>query len=331
MNSPVPPQRGLNLDKFKPAPTVQRMTGTKAPAAIPAVVAKQRRVQSILANIEGLPSLPAVVIEVMQMANNPLSNATDFEASIRKDQALTAKMLKLVNSSFFGMPNKINSISRAVVVLGIKTLKSVVLAASTSKLLDRNLEVYGYARGGLWLHSLATAVIARHLALKAFKMNVDDAEELFVGGLLHDIGKIVISPILAENREEWQRFFTSNPKATLIEAENTVAGIDHCEAGAKLMSRWQLSPRLISILQHHHHCDNGNSPDSLFTNAIHLADLLCINIRLGLVSPYPWQREFSPEIMALLKMTPEQIQVYTLEVEKIIQEMQPVFESLRRA
>ena len=327
---PQPP-KGLNLDQFrKPGatPAATSAAGVGKTGILPAVVSKERRVQAILANIDSLPSLPSVVMEVIQMANNPKSNANDFESSIRKDQALTARMLKLVNSSFYGLNSKINTIGRSVVVLGMKTLKSVVLAASTSKLLDRHLEVYHYKRGGLWIHSLSCAFTARHIATKYLKLNAEDAEELFVGGLLHDIGKIVIAPVLIENQQEWTGYCSNHPDALLPEAETAVAGIDHASAGSRLMGKWQLSERLISILENHHDLPVADA-SGLHNNCIQLADQLCIQMGMGLKEPYPWKNDIHPALIEYLHFSQESWGTVQSEVTALMKEMQPIFESMR--
>lgn len=303
--------------------------GASPGTAVQKLVARERRAQMVLANIENLPSLPAVVTEILALANNPDSCASDFEGCVRKDQALTAKVLKLVNSSFFGLNSKVNTISRSVVVLGYKTLKSVVLAASTSKLLDRNISVYKYDKGGLWMQALSAAAAARYLGGKVFKMSVDDAEELFVAGLLHNIGKIVIAPVLSAHEEEVGGRPDADAPEPVDDMERRVVGIDHTEAGSKMLSKWNLSKRLVHSLQYKWNDIALPPEDRQFNNVAHLALQLCLSKRIGITDDYAWPTEVDPGLIAALDMDPETVPEQLEKLNGLLLDIGPLLKSLR--
>lgn len=211
---------------------------------VSAVVDREKIFREIEARIDRFPSLPTVVAEIERVASDPGSSLGDFEAAIRKDQAITAKILRLTNSAFYARSRPVTTIPDAVVTLGAKSLKSLVLAAATSKLLERRLDGYGYAQNGLWKHSFATALCAR-AAARRINASAQLGEEVFVAGLLHDIGKIVLDPLLSE------RHVGGADPATLA-VENERVGWDHTRVGEMIATKWKLPPQIAEVIVHHH-------------------------------------------------------------------------------
>lgn len=256
------PPRGLNLGKLHRETSAALPSGSahghsgktgevhESPVVLSSVVAKERRVQAILANIENLPSLPSVVMETLRLANNADASADDFQDVIRKDQVLTARVLKLVNSPFYALRKEVQSIPQAIVVLGLKTLKSVVLAANTSKLLDGELGGYGFREGGLWQHSMACATVARMLSREA-KLTGEAEEEMFVAGLLHDVGKLVLAKHTKDVRSEFEAALTERPNE-LVAIEEDVIGMSHTDAGRRMAKKWGLPDSLADLIGAHH-------------------------------------------------------------------------------
>ncbi|GJM45202.1 MAG: phosphohydrolase [Gemmatimonadota bacterium] len=265
-----------------------------APGPRVQVVAKERRTQAILASIETLPSLPSVVTDVLRLANDPDASASDFEAIIRKDQALTAKVLRLVNSPFFGLKRSVESIPQAIVVLGMKSLRSVVLAARTSRLLDRQLTPYGLASQGLWQHSISCAMLGSDLAQR-LKAGQAAQEAVFVGGLLHDVGKVVLAPHLATEQPAFGNALRESPDLCAVETE--FLGMSHAEAGARMGRHWDLPDSLVRVIERHHVWADPD-PADLGLALVRLANELCNQLGVGLVAgpvePSPdWERLMS--------------------------------------
>lgn len=321
--TPPPSQKGLNLNKFKDSSVGGSFPNQKSSAS----ATKDKRIKDIMKNIDNLPSLPTVVLHIMRLANDPTSSMDDFEEHIRTDQVLTAKILKIVNSSFYGLSTTVNSISRAIVVLGLKTLRSVVLAASTSDLMNRDLKVYGYVDSGLWLHSIITAGISRHLALNVFNLGMEDSEEAFIAGLLHDIGKVAISPSISLMQDDLDGYFAKNSDRFLIQVENGLLGINHAETGAIMLERWKLSNRLVDAIRSHHDLKSPEN-DELFNNIIMLADYLSSSETVGHMEDYPWKNNISIARIKSLNMTKSLFKDIQSQVKSLIEEMQPILDSL---
>jgi len=245
---------------------------------------KERLKSQILQKIESIPSLPAIVYKVMQLINDENSNAVDFEELIVKDQALTARMLRMVNSSFFSLSRKVNSISDAVVYLGHNTIKSLVLGASTSNLFKKSLKVYGYQKEGLWQHANLVAALARYVA-KSANLTPAEVENCYVSGLLHDIGKLILGPFVEQYADRFAPVITANE--SLSQAEKEILGFDHGEIGGILLTNWKLPKNLVESVTLHHFPENA-TVNPRETLVISLANNL--SNRLGFALEQPVER-----------------------------------------
>jgi len=204
---------------------------------------KMRR--EILLKSDLIPPLPDIVIRLLAVLNKQETEPAHLESLMQNEQVLVAKMLAMVNSPFYGLNRTIRTIKEAVMVLGFRGVRSLVLATSTARFLQRDYRVYGHEPRGLWLHAACVAAGSRMLA-KACKLGVDAGEQLFVAGLLHDIGKLVLLPYLNEHARSIQA------GASITEVEGTAFGIDHCEAGALVAAKWNLSPEVQEVIRAHH-------------------------------------------------------------------------------
>jgi putative nucleotidyltransferase with HDIG domain len=324
------PRGGLDLGRFKPALPATPNHGPEihhvppAPGANDpfAIVARERRVQEVLASIENLPSLPSVVMKALQLTTDARASATDFEEIIRNDQALAARVLKLANSPFFGLRARVTSISQAVVVLGLKTLKSVVIAAKTSKLLNRQLTPYGFDQTGMWKHSISCAMISHFVAKKA-KLPADAAEELFVAGLLHDVGKTVLAPHITRFQDEFAARLAST--GDLVRTESELVGISHDEVGGRMAGKWSLDARLEYLI-HNHHRSEATGPNTPALLTLQVADDLCHQLGIGRVAG---RRDAEPSFAVRLdRLGLRDPSELIREVEERLVELHPVFESI---
>ena len=292
-------------------------------------VSKERRSKRILANVDEVPSLYVILTQIMGLCNDPGSCAIDFERFISKDYGLTVRLLRLVNSSYFSLPNKINSIHQAVVIIGLKSLKSLVMAASASRLLSRDMRNYGYDSGGLWLHSLATASIAQFLGNSVFSLGNEAADELFVAGLLHDTGKIAILPLLSEFKGEFNAYAEKHEGVSLQAVETAIFGIDHTEVGEVLMQRWKVSDKLVEMIRHHHSDAEGLS-NAVFIRVMQLAHSLALQTAHGLGEDYPWFNGNHPDnLLASLGLTCEDQLLLMEKIAGVLQDVNDLSASMK--
>jgi HD-like signal output (HDOD) protein len=199
-----------------------------------------------------LPSVPALYSEIIEVLQDPEADVDTVGAIVVKDVAMTAKILKLVNSAFFGMGNEISSPSEAVAYLGTDTIKSLILvthAFSNTEI----IKIKGFSMETLWAHSLEASTVAKAVA---FYEGADRKfiEEAFVAGLLHDVGKLVFAFNLAE---EYQQAIdlAKKEKLTMAAAERQIFGADHADVGGYLLGLWGLPVPVVEAIALHHRPD----------------------------------------------------------------------------
>jgi len=214
-------------------------------SSVSALALEQRIRREILHKSELIPSLPEVVLEVLSLVNDRGAEIEQFESLLKNDGPLVAKMLRVVNSPFYAVSSHVTSIGQAVMVLGFRSLRSLVLAASTANYMERDYGCYGFEAKGLWKHAIAVASGARTLA-SHLRKSADTREAVFVAGLLHDIGKMLLAPYLRDLGK------TIDPALGSAGQEREYLGIDHQEAGKLVAEKWALSPMVCEVLAHHH-------------------------------------------------------------------------------
>lgn len=226
--------------------------------------------------IREIPTLPSVASKVLQILENPRSSAPDVERVIMLDQAMASRILRLVNSAYYGFPRKITTISQAVVILGFMTVKNLVLSISVADFFIMSGSNRVFNRSQLWRHSVGVAVAARILARK---MRFPQLEEAFMAGLLHDVGKVVLDHYFPE--EFAQVLALVNEKeVTIYEAERQVMGISHAVVGRWIADRWNLPQLLVEVINYHH--QPFENKDYWATTAlVHAADVLARQAGVG--------------------------------------------------
>jgi putative nucleotidyltransferase with HDIG domain len=233
-------------------------------------------VRGTLHSIKNLQTQPAVIARITRMLQNPATNADELGAAIRTDQGLAARVLKLVNSAFYGFPGKIGSISHAVVLLGFSTVKNIVLTASVLDIFKTNSGEVLNARG-VWKHSLACGVSAQCLARA---VGYEFHEECFVAGLLHDIGKVVLFQLAPDDFARVAEC-ASKTKTLFYESECKILGINHQEIGGMLIEQWRLPSKILSAVSLHHNPPPPGDDDSVLTSIVHCADIFARALGYG--------------------------------------------------
>ena len=215
-----------------------------------------------------LASLPSVVMTAMEMLNNPKTSASDIGEIISQDPGLTIKLLKIVNSAFYGFPSRIDTISRAITIVGTLELTDLILGSSAIQVFSRIPNRLVNMRQ-FWEHSLYTAVVARILARY---LRAPNTERCFVMGLLHDVGSLIM---YRQKPDEARRALEMADKEDmpLPDAEREIFGFDHGEVGAELMRSWNLPDSFVTATRYHHQPSAAGS-HRLETATIHLADVI---------------------------------------------------------
>ncbi len=232
--------------------------------------------QKLVERSPDLPTLPVVLVRVQQALADPRVSAARIGDILHEDQALTAKTLKLVNSAYYGFPQKINSVTRAIVILGFSKVREVLLTASVFEAFRKDGDGSAFDATGFWMHSLGTAVasqaVARHLRMPS-------ADEAFVAGLLHDLGKVVLAQHL---KPEFQQVaaLTSQEGILMVRAEERVMGVNHTAIGRWLVERWNFPPGLVAPIRFHHQPALAREHREL-VHAVHLGDILARALELG--------------------------------------------------
>jgi HD-like signal output (HDOD) protein len=234
------------------------------------------KLNAIIRRIDDLPTLPRTVFRITEMINNPRSSARDLAQVITDDQVLTARLLRLVNSSFYGFPQRITTITRAIVVIGFDAIRHLLLTTSVFDIFSDRRSDLQEARENLWDHSLGCAVAAKVIGKY---IRHDKIEELFVCALLHDIGKIV-SMVYAQQDYEAVTRLAAEKDILLIEAETALLTYTHADIGRLLAERWNL-PKMVAEVIFHHHTPDQAGAYAKEAAVVHLADIFCRALQLG--------------------------------------------------
>ena len=283
------------------------------------VVAKKRLGEEMIARVNELPSLPTVVMKVIELINDDSSNADNFEKYLRQDQALTARLLKIVNSSFFGLRQKINSISQAIVMIGYNSLKNLVLAASTNKLLEGAFPGYGFRENGMWQHSFMCATWAKKIS-KQLGMSTEQSEGLFVAGLLHDVGKLILASHITHNCKEMLAQLVVED-GIVSKAERTILGIDHSEIGCRIAQKWNFPAKLANIIKYHHNIGSAIA-DQEEIAVIHLVNHMLIVGKYGMYDNFPLNSELSEDCYKYLDIDDDKINLFQEQIHESVKNWQ---------
>ncbi len=234
------------------------------------------RLRATIESVTDLPTLPVVVGKLASQIANPSTNAADIGRLIEQDQALTGKVLRLVNSAYYGFPKQIKSIQHAVVILGFNKVKTIIITASVfSAFRERGSGALDLQR--FWQHSLAAAIASK---AAAELIGVSHAgEDAFVGGLLHDIGKVVMDQYQPTIYAPIAKY-AGDKGILLLDAEREVMGLDHALVGGWMTEKWRLPPAIVHMVSDHH-LPNASPERRDLIASIHLGDILARAMGIG--------------------------------------------------
>ena len=230
------------------------------------------KVKRVVSNIRNLPTPPIVFHQIQKVINDPQVSAGQIAGVLAEDPAMSVKVLKLTNSAFYGLSREVDSVKQAVVIVGMEAIKNLVLSASVldmfkGKSIDQDFQE------GFWWHSLATGFCCRILAKKKKNRGIVDPDAAFSSGLLHDIGKMVVSCFLPKEHSRLKQERESDHIATDHEIEERVLGYSHAQIGGFLAMQWKLPQRLGNAITFHHYPQLNDSEDPL-VYFVHLGNYL---------------------------------------------------------
>ncbi len=241
----------------------------------------KERLESVINDLEQLPSLPETVTKIINLVNNPDVDFKVVANEISKDQTITTNLLKLCNSAYFSKGKEISSIDRAIVTLGLKEVKDVVMVVSAKAVLNKVVVGYDLLKGMLWEHDLAVAILSKNIAL--MKKDKQNADVVFTGGLIHDVGKTVLALFVQHAFKEIMS--TVETKGIPFqEAERDVMGFDHQEVGEKILAKWNFPEVLRSIVRYHHEPERAPAQYMKMVSIVHIANVICLMAGIGIGS-----------------------------------------------
>lgn len=226
---------------------------------------KDRRLAIIQTYINRMPSLPITVAKVLQICNDPKTSPVDLNQVISLDPVLMGRVMKLINSAYYSLNNQITSLVRAIIMLGINTVKNLALSTAVVAAWGRKDNFQALNIDGFWRHSLCVGVTAKLIAQRR-KRDPKSLEEYFVAGLLHDIGKIPLNNKLPAEYVE-ALALTDREHLPLHLAEERTMSVNHCEVGRLIIKNWNLGPTMGDTIFFHHFLDSypGKHRDELLT------------------------------------------------------------------
>ncbi len=200
-----------------------------------------KELKAVIEKIPTIPTMPVIIVEALDLIKDPTSNVIKLSDVISKDISITTEVLKLVNSAYYGFPYQITTINKAIALLGLKKIKSLLMSIAVKQIMTSE------SGKRLWEHSIKCAVGSQ---LMANSLDYDNTEEFFTMGLLHDMGKTVIEIYDKAVSEEINKLVDIG--ADRLTTEKMLVGFDHAEIGEELLLRWNLPAIISSCVRHHH-------------------------------------------------------------------------------
>jgi len=237
------------------------------------------KIERIIEEINELRPVSEIGNRVIEITSNPNSSLAELLDVIKYDQGMTANLLRICNSAYFGLKNKIVSIKQAVAYLGLNKVASLVVLGHSADNFKKAQVGYDLNEGELWRYSVSSALIAEDLAETK---RLENISLIFTSALLKDIGKVILSAYVKDSFEDINKV-VQDRGLTFVDAEKEVIGIDHAELGARVAEKWNFNPAMVDIIRNHHDPDKA-PPDDISIPIVYLADSICMMIGIGVGS-----------------------------------------------
>ncbi len=276
--------------------------------------------QRALARVTEIGSLPEITAKIVEVVEGKDATVKDIQEVVESDPSLTARILKIVNSAFYGLPSQIASLDRAIMMLGLSSLKNLALAASMSRLLKPGQITDQFSTHDLWRHCLAVGVCSKALASAA---RLPEAGEAFVAGLVHDIGLLVLRQILPDKMKEVVEK-CARDGSNYCATEREIIGADHQLFGNALAGKWKFPPALRSTIAYHHDPSSLQPDFQRIAAVVYIADAICCGAQHGMYLT-AWNQKPSEWMLELLKLSPECVSAIADELPTLAEEAEQVF------
>ncbi len=237
---------------------------------------KLKKIDRIINSVGDLPTLPTIYMKLSRLLNVPDASIRKISSIVSEDPAVSAMVLKIVNSAFYGFPKKIGDLQHAIVILGLNEIKNLVLATSMYKLVKQFKASRAFNMESFWKHSIGCAVASRVLAETA---HIKSPEEVFAGGLLHDIGKLIHAMYLRQEFDDVVKNVIETGSQMFV-SEEKILGFNHAQTGSALAGKWRLPRETVNMIAYHHSPD---MPEILTKEvaAVHIGNTICIALYMG--------------------------------------------------
>ncbi len=257
--------------------------------------------EELVAKTTDLPSMPAAAVLVMQETNKSTANAQSVARALSTDQALTARVLRLANSAYYGLARQVNELNEAVVILGMRSVKNLAMVAASYPWMSRPLSGYALEPEAMWKHATGVAVGAQLTARLSRKCSEDAA---FTAGLLHNLGKVAVS-VWLDGKIAAVRLYAAKNDLSFEEAERAIFGFDHCQVGAFLARQWNLPEEIVAACRYHHNPTilPADAPQAI-VDCVHIGDYLTCAMGFGLGGD-GLQYRFDDAALARLGLAPD--------------------------
>jgi putative nucleotidyltransferase with HDIG domain len=293
---------------------------TDSTTSTPSALTLPPELQQALSKVSDITALPEVTARIMDVVEDPKATAHDMHEIVKTDPALATKILKVVNSAFYGLPAQISSLDRAIVMLGLSAVKNIALAASLSQLFTPEPICDRFEPKDLWKHSIAVGVCARLLARASGK---NFTEEAFVAGLVHDMGLLITHQLFPKQLREVAEHCLAKP-SDFCEVEREVIGADHQAFGFAIAQKWKFPPGLRNAIAYHHNPHSLKPEFRKLATIIYVADAICCQNEYGFYLTAA-QSDVTEDDLASIELTLPAVEKLLEELPELYEEAESVF------
>jgi len=282
--------------------------------------AQQKMIEDAIGEISHIATLPEITLRIIRLVEDPNSSAKDLTQVITNDPALGARILKVVNSAFYGLPGQIGSINRAIVLLGLNAVKNIAIAASLAKLFRGGQISDQFNARELWTHSIAVATATHKLA---DHVGLGLPDEAFLAGLIHDLGIMVeIQARRPQFVEALERAKSDN--LPLRQAETEVIGASHEQFGAALCSAWKFPQCFSYAAGFHHRPSEVAEANRVLPSLVFVADIIAARAGMGWSGDLETE-EIPPAILEQLNLTQQKVEEVVEQLPQAMEEVSTIF------